>query len=145
MAAYIRQVKITSLQILTSKVIKFRKAKMIKPECKVSNKVINNIYITSLLIKLIRLIVYNKNKNSIHPNLNRLRKHQERPANKSKKYFSNMSKRCPPLRLSKWLFLRIIIDQKLKIIRAMQILKEVRFIIRTRKRIIVLLRIVKIV
>ena len=40
--------------------------------------------------------------------------------------------------------MRTIIDRKIKIIRVMRILREVRFIIKIRKRIIVLLRIVRI-
>ena len=56
-----------------------------------------------------------------------------------------MNKKCLHLRLNKWLFLRIIIDKKIKNIRLMQFLREVRSIIRTRKRIIVLLHIVRIV
>ena len=55
-----------------------------------------------------------------------------------------MSRRLARLRLSKWLFLRTIIDRKIKIIKVMRILREGRSKIKIRKRIIVLLRIVRI-
>lgn len=56
-----------------------------------------------------------------------------------------MSRRWLVIRLSRWRHLRIIIDPKIKIIRVMPIPGEVKFIIKNKKRIIVLLRIVKIV
>jgi hypothetical protein len=54
-----------------------------------------------------------------------------------------MSKKFPLSRLSKWLFSRIIIDQRTKTIKAKQILEKVKSIIKTRKKITVLLLIVK--
>lgn len=119
MEVYTSQAKFTSLKILTSKVIKFSKIKMIKTLCKVTNKIINNTFIIFLKIKLINIKAnkINKSKNSIHHSLNRAQEIQERVVNKSKKYFSNMSKKFLLLRLSKWLFSRIIIDQRIKTIK----------------------------
>ena len=77
-------------------------------------------------------------------NSSRAPRRLEKEASKSKKYSSNMSRRLARLRLSKWLFLRTIIDRKIKIIKVMRILREGRSIIKIRKRIIVLLRIVRI-
>jgi hypothetical protein len=61
----------------------------------------------------------------------------------NKKFCNNMSKKCPHLKLNKWQFLRIIIDKKTKIIKVRPIPGEEKFIIKTKKRIIVLLLRVK--